>query len=336
MSETVAELPDVEVVADRPPERVDTPVARLWRRYCTLALVDDEGQELYLSELRITLDVRQFDNQSPNTADVYIYNPAPDTVWKLEREFKRLVIWAGYEDLLGPIFEGTIKQFRYGRLSATDTFLNLRVADGDVAYTQAVINTTLSAGATAEDCVNAILEVLRPFGIQRGTIEGLPPDQSPRAITLSGNVRDVLRDLASSWRTSWSFQLMRLNITPLDWKGINEQDPIVLNAATGLINRPEQTLEGIRVRCLLNPRLTANSTIKLDNASIQRGAYDLSYLGEGQNEQLRNIRITEDGLYRVLSVDHFGDTHGNDWYSDVVCVAVGDPIPIPQAQRGRT
>jgi hypothetical protein len=311
------------------------PLARLWRRYFSVVLTGADGQRISLAELRCTFDVRQFDAQSPNTADIYLYNLSQNTARELEREYSRIALWAGYEQLFAPIFEGTVKQFRYGRSSPTETYLNLRCADGDVAYTQATMNVTLSAGATAEDKVAAILQALEPFQITRGNITGLPPDRSPRALTLTGNVRDILRELCLTWGVSWSFQRMQLTIAPLAGRASEEQ-AVVLNAATGMIGRPEQTQEGIKARCLINPRLGVNSTVQIDNASIQRGAYDLSYLGETQNEMLRNVRVTEDGLYRVLAVDHYGDTRGNDWYSDLVCVAIGDPVTPPQAQRGRS
>jgi hypothetical protein len=310
------------------------PLGRLWRRYFSVVLTTTEGSRVSIADLRCTFDVRQFDNQSPNTADVYLYNLSENTARTLQQEFTRVSVWAGYETLFYPIFEGTVKQFRYGRSSPTDTFLNLRCADGDVAYNQATINVTLAAGCTAEDKVAAMLTVLENFQITRGEISGLPTERSPRAVVLSGNVRDLLRELCSAWGCSWSFQGMRLTILPLGTQPFGEQ-PIVLNSSTGMIGRPEQTLEGIRVRTLLNPRITVHSGVLIENRSIQLGQYDLSYLGEVQNTMLRDVRITEDGLYRVLAVDHFGDTKGTDWYSEIVCIASGDPVTIPQAQRGR-
>jgi hypothetical protein len=316
-------------------ESVVVPVARQWKRFCSVVLTDSQDRRISIGDLRCSFDIRQFDLQAPNTADIIIYNLSETTRRELSREYSRVALWAGYESNLAPIFEGTVKQFRDGRASPVDTYLNIRAADGDVAYTQATINVTLAAGATAEDVVTELLKVLETFGVQRGRIEGLPPDRSPRAIVLSGMVRDLLREFCNGWGLSWSFQGQRLDIVPREGR-VGEGDPIVLNSATGLIGRPEQTIEGIRVRCLLNPQIRVNSTLQIDNKPIQRGQYDLSYLGEVQNELLDLVRVTDDGLYRVIAVDHIGDTHGQDWYCEIVCLALGDPITIPQAQRGRT
>lgn len=316
-------------------EQLGVPEARLWRRYVNLVLSNASGDRIELSDFRIQFEVRQFDNQSPNTADLLIYNPAEATAKRVEREFTRVALWAGYESRLGPIFEGTVKQFRRGRLSATDTYLNLRCADSDIAYISAIISTTLAAGSTAEDAVTAIMAVLEPLGVRRGYIAPLPQERSPRALVLHGNVRDVLRELAQSWGMSWSLQRGALTILPLIGPG-PPRDTIVLNAATGMIGMPEQTIEGINVRSLLNPLIEVGTRLHIDNSSIQRYRADLSHLGEVRNTLIEQTRIAEDGFYRVLAVDHIGDTFSENWYSEITCMALDSTLPLGSAQRGRT
>lgn len=312
-----------------------TPLARQWIRFLNIVLIPDRGENIGLGDLRCTFDVRQFDRQSPNTADIFVYNLSDTTKARLRGEFTKVSVRAGYQSNFAPIFEGSIKQFRSGRQSSTDTFLNIRAADGDVAYTQGTIQTTLAAGASAEDIVAAILVALAPLGVTRGQVSGLPTTRSIRAVVLSGMVRDVLRELCQGWNLVWSIQNGRLDIRPVLGRPDN-RDAIVLNSATGMIGRPEQTIEGIKVRCLLNPQITVGRVVHINNTSVQRGQYDLSNFGAVQNEMLERVRVTEDGFYRVISIDHVGDTHGQEWYSEIVCIAVGDPITIPQAQRGRS
>jgi hypothetical protein len=52
---------------------------------------------------------------------------------------------------------------------------------------------------------------------------------------------------------------------------------VVLTADTRLIGMPTQTMDGIMVKCLLNPLLLVNGRIKLDNASIQLAAQSPAY-----------------------------------------------------------
>ncbi len=308
---------------------------RHYLRKCSLVVADAAGAGTELSELRTIFDVRAFDFQSPNTAVITVYNLSPDIGKKLQKEGTRVILKAGYESAdYGIIFSGQIKQFRTGRVDPTTTFFEIRAQDGDVAYNVSTINVTLAAGSTAEDALAAVLDALKPYNVTRGFIGTLPPDRSIRAQVFSGMTRDVLRDLSQTWGMTWSIQGGKLTILPLTGRAL-PGDAIVLTSASGLIGRPEQTIDGIKARALLNPELVAGRTVRIDNTSITRGQYNLAYLGDLQNEMLNQVRVTEDGIYRVISVDYTGDTRGQDWYADIICIALGDPISVGLGQRGR-
>lgn len=336
MSETT--LPPMVVTAPAAPPPAEPPApasgAAQWLRKLKLIVMNERGQGLDLSDLRVTFQVRAADIQTPNTADIMVYNLSDETARLVQAEFKRVTLQAGYASNFGTIFEGTVKQFRRGRESPVDTYLNLRCADGDVAYNWATINVTLAAGATAQDTLAKIEEALRPFNVTLGYVADLPDQPLPRAQTYSGMVRDALRDLSAAWGMSWSIQSGRLTILPLTGRAL-PGDAIVLNSASGMIGMPEQTLDGILARALLNPRLEIGRTVQIDNHSVQQGKYAFGYQAEVMNNLLKDVRIAEDGFYRVLCADHIGDTRGQHWYTDIVCIAVGDPITIQQAARGR-
>lgn len=337
MSGTTADV-DVTVTAPAPSPaaaRTDISGDAQWLRRVQLTLTDDNNQQLDLSELRVSFAVRQSDAQTPNTLDVVVYNPAEETARKVQREFRRVKLQAGYKGHVATIFDGSIIQARYGRDNATDTYLNIRAADGDQAYNSSTISVTLAAGATAADILAAVMRALAPFGVTAGYIAPMPGISLPRARTFDGMTRDVLRRISQEMGTSWSIQGSRLTVVPLTGQALPD-DPIILDAGSGLIGMPEQTLDGIQARALLNPKIKACGTVRINNKSIQEGRYNLAYLGEVQNNYLRtNVRITDDGLYRVIVADHFGDTHGNPWYTDIICVALGDPITMAQGNRGR-
>jgi hypothetical protein len=47
--------------------------------------------------------------QTPNSADVRIYNVADSTAERIKNEFTQVVIQAGYQANFGLVFRGTIK-----------------------------------------------------------------------------------------------------------------------------------------------------------------------------------------------------------------------------------
>jgi hypothetical protein len=125
---------------------------------------------------------------------------------------------------------------------------------------------------------------------------------------------------------SWGIDQGQVNITTL--AGYLPGEAVDLTSLTGLVGIPEQSENGVQVKCLLNPRLSTGGLVRIDNKSINqlfqqnpRGApvaYN-SYVG------LQFLAsVTNDGVYRVFVVEHEGDTRGGPWYSDLVCLAV-DP-----------
>ena len=42
----------------------------------------------------------------------------------------------------------------------------------------------------------------------------------------------------------------------------------------------------------------------------------------------------EDGFYRIIKVEFSGDTHGNDWYANIVCIGIDDTMHLPLDQLG--
>ena len=52
----------------------DSQKTRQYDRFASVELETEGGDRVTLSDLRTTFDVRQFDRQSPNTADIFIYN----------------------------------------------------------------------------------------------------------------------------------------------------------------------------------------------------------------------------------------------------------------------
>lgn len=308
---------------------------RQWLRKCSLLVSRPDGQALDLSQLRVTFKILQAEIQTPNVAWIRVYNPAPDTVRRIgpQREFTRVILQAGYEEgNFGIIFDGQIKQAKHGRDNAIDTYLEIAAADGDTAYNSAVVSLTLAAGSTTRDIINQAARAMAPYNVTLGPLpDNLPNTRLPRAITLHAMARDVMRAAAAWAGCNWSIVNGQITFTPVG--GYVEGEAVVLTAYTGMVGMPEQTQDGIMVRCLLNPRIFPGRRIKLDNDSIQQARLNLSYTGELQNEQLPPLQ--NDGFYRVVAVDWVGDTRGQEWYNELTCLSI-DPtamVPISQASR---
>ena len=306
-------------------------MAQQWLRYCKLTVAGG-GDSVDLSQLRIRFQVTQHNLQSPNVGDITISNLSDQTVKRIKGEGTEVTLEAGYEENPGLIFKGQIIQKRSGRENPVDTYLNIIAQGGDQAYNHAVVSKTLAAGHTYKDQVMTAYEALKPFGITLGKIADLGDKKMPRARVMFGMARDILRTIAISTGTSWSIQNNELTVTKNNEP--KEGGAIVLNSRTGLIGLPVQSIDGILVTCLLNPQIGPGSLIQIDQASVQEAKLSADYTAVVNNAMIPST--ADDGYYKCLVVNHIGDTRGDPWYTQILCLRADGkgPIPLSIASQG--
>lgn len=291
-------------------------------RRCNLVVSGASGDGLDLSSLRIQFKIKKSDAQTPNTAEIRVYNLAPDTAKQIRKEFTRVVLQAGYESNYGVIFDGNIKQVRMGRENGTDTYIDIAAGDGDDAYNYAVVNTTLAAGAKQSDQINAAANSMASKGVKQGFIADTGSASLPRGKVMYGNARDYLRQSAEASGTTWSVQDGKLQLVSLT--SVLPNQAVLLTSKTGLVGTPEQTNDGIKAKCLLNPMLKIGVRVKINEEDVNEAKLPDSDKNDAANKP---ADISKDGIYRLLVVEHSGDTRGNDWYSDLVCLDVDASAP---------
>lgn len=305
-------------------------------RKCSLIVGNDQGNAIDLSALRFRFSIRRGDIQTPNSADIRVYNLSDATADHIRQmlptpEFTRVVVQGGYEGNYGVLFDGEIKQIRRGRESQTDTYLDITAADGDRAYNFSMTAMSLAAGSTPNNHVQCILKDMATHGVTQGYVPDLPGNPLPRGKVLYGMNKDLLRNIAKNTQTAWSIQDGKLVMIPLTAYLPGEVP--VITSATGMIGLPEQTQNGIKVKVLLNPNLKIGQKVILDNKSIQQYRYSLSPLQKGANEaRATAIKTNNDGQYYVMVAEHTGDTRGTEYYTDLLCLAI-DATMTPELAK---
>lgn len=288
-------------------------------RKVTLLVVDAGGKTLDLSELRIRFAVKQSSAETPNAADIRVYNLSPDTAVQVKTQFKKVILQGGYDSNFGVIFQGNIKQVIIGRESATDTFIDIIAGDGDLAYNFAIVATSLVKGSTQNDQISACLAATAPLGVTAGGNSTVSATQKrPRGKVLFGNARTYLREVAQTTQSTWSVQNEQVQFVPA--KSYLPGTAVLLTATTGMVGTPQQTTQGVNVKCLLNPYIKINGRVKLDNKTVQLLKVDLTLKPGGQTNV--QMPLATNGVYFVLAVEHSGDTRGVDWYTNVICLYI--------------
>ena len=304
-------------------------------RKLTLAVGNAAGQATDFSNQRCVFSVRRGDFQTPNSCDVRIYNLSQKTANSLTdpAQFTQVAIQAGYEGNFGLIFRGTIKQVRLGRVDARDSYVDITAADGDEAYNFSPMALSLAAGSTPKSDLQAFIRSMAEAGVSQGYAPQFSESGRVRGRVFYGLTRDELRQFAKDNDVVWSIQDGQLTLIP-QVSYIPGEVPVI-SPQTGLLGIPEQTQNGILMRVLLNPSLKIGQRVLLQSNAINQYRYGLDVQSQATNPLLaRSIKTSADGTYYVMKADHNGDTRGNDWYTQLTCLAVDATVPPNLASQG--
>lgn len=299
-----------------------------WKRECQVIIgAGAAGLGLKVSSLRIEFKIIKTFGRTPNTALVKIYNLTPDHENQIKGEFDEILVNAGYQNASLLIFRGNIRHvFRYR--DGNDHITEIDAADGDKDFRKTIVNFTLARGSSAAQLLD---QVVGKFSTTKKGHTVVKDRRRLRGVVVSGMARDVLDQLAAESDAHWSIQDGVLQIVPVD--STLPTEAIVLRSDTGLLGAPEIDNIGITATCLLNPRIRVGGKVWLDNngfkAKIARELETKPGAKPVKTKKHRGeiARLDPDGVYKVYRLEHQGDTHANDWTTEVKCVGLDKAIP---------
>lgn len=258
--------------------------------------------------LRVSFKAKKTGKADPNTLDLGIYNLSAATRAKVSADERpAVVLMAGYKGAAGVIFAGPARTIDHVREGA-DWKTHITCGDGEQAYV-GVSSFSFKAGSRKGDVVARVTEDLKQLGIdtgdakralQEGGIAGLK-EYFTQGYAAAGRSMKELDRLAQACGFEYSIVDGRLVITQLE-RPTNEE-MVVLSPATGLIGSPdhgapEKGAEEKKAVSLLKARALLN----------------------GELRPLRGMRLetsSRSGNYRIETVEHVGDSHGPEWFSNV-------------------
>jgi hypothetical protein len=265
-----------------------------------------------VSELRCTFSVEKSMTTDPNPSIIQIYNLAPNTRNEILTNGTRVIIEAGYRGpQFGLIFDGDIVRSLKRGPSSNTKITEIIAQDGDVFLNSGFISVSYAAGQTSEDIIRGMAGISDPY-ISVGCVsENLKGMQLARGKALFGQPKDYAREIAKGEGALFYVCDRQINLVkPMD---LPTDEIISLTPRSGLIGSPEQTEDGVKARCLLNPLLNLNKLVHIDNDLVQEDA---------------KFGALSTGVYKIISLTHKGDTRGQDWYTDFIGIA--QPGLIPQ------
>jgi hypothetical protein len=293
------------------------------RKYQIL-VSDQSGNALDVSELRCTFSICKKANQATNYADISIYNLDAPTEQAIIKEGYKVIVLAGYQDgAFGKIFEGEVFQPLWEREGVVDYKLTLHCIDGDSFMNGNFVEAALASGYDYSLMIQTMAAKARTKMPVGSITESLSDSKAPRGRILFGDPREMLRNIARDNNASFFSEHGLLHMANI--VDVPSGDAFVLSPESGLIGTPCQTDEGFSFRCLINPNIqvingqNTQMYVKLDNSAIRQ---EKAHIG-----QIISM-LDQDMTGKVIEIEATGDTRGDAWWFDVVCVSKGGKVPL--------
>lgn len=261
-------------------------MSRLWDRAVAVTVLPPGQPGLRIEGLRITFTVEKTSSAAPNSLEVRITNPSDDTARALIKRDYTLLLEAGYRDNAELLYAGDILTAQ-DRWEAPDRTLVLSCGDGAKAIRSSTIFASFRGGTGARQIFQRLADSL---GLPLGSVQGLDDAQFLSGFSTAGSTRAALDTLARRLGLSWSVQDGELVVRKAGEPERGEM--VLLSEESGLIGSPERDDKGVRFKSLLQPRIRPGRRVRVQSRALS-------------------------GDFLVEKVTHSGDTHGDDWSTDV-------------------
>jgi len=271
----------------------------LFKRTAAIDVELKSNEVLRVRDLRVQFQVEKTKDSTANKAEIKITNLSQETRNKIREKDALIRVFAGYEGDIGEVllFSGN-SQHIVNNWETPDIITNIEAQDGQRQLRETRVSFSYGNRTNANTILNRLaneigLPLRQDFNVQ-GNYQGY---------SFNGRARDGMDEVCRRFNHTWSIQDGEILIVPRE--GNTGRLATVLSPTTGLVNTPERlsdqegkfdeaiekSLEW-KLTSLLNPRLSCGALVQLESRQAN-------------------------GLFQIEKVRHYGDTRGQEWYSEI-------------------
>lgn len=272
---------------------------------------------LRIEGLKIVFDVQKDAKTSANMARIQIYNLAKETRHERFKEMKdQIILRAGYADeSLDEIFYGDLITVAHPK-TGPDIITTIEANDGQAALRGGFSSRSYKENVSVKQ---VITDVAKDLGIPLKSLDWnkLVTDQRfLQGFAVHGRASDALDKVTARAGLEWSIQGNQLQI--LQKGGVIPIDPSqipIVSPGHGLIGSPSRL-----------QRLQGDSPDKKPPGWEIKSNL-IGRLEPGGQIGLMSEDVPKPTAFRIQSVHHQGDTHGEDWSTTTEALDPGVLIP---------
>lgn len=272
-----------------------------WGRIVEATITGKAGT-LKVDKLKIDATGQKGIGSKQNTATISIWNLTKSHRKQLGEEFDKIELKVGYRD--GPlftIFKGDIRDVTT-TLEGADIKSEMECGDGDEGINKGAVSKTFPAGTKPKAIVDYLAGEMP--GTTKGEMKGiadLPAYKRP--VSLYGWAFREMDKLGREHGFYWSVQNGQVEAVK------NDQvlsGTVVLSKDNGLIEIPEITDKGVKVKCLIRPDIAPGRSIDVRS----------DFLAEESGKE-KSKSDEGGGLYRVAELSFDLTNRGQNFYYEV-------------------
>lgn len=257
-----------------------------------------------IEQLRVSFKVSKALTKDPNTCEVKIYNLSASSRANLPGTGAKLLLRAGYQSTEEQIFIGDARTIESKREGA-DWITTIKCGDGERAVQFARVSASFGPGVPVADALRTIGKAAK---IDTGNLEkvaaGIPTSkQYTQGYAAHGN---ALHELEKALKfAGYELSIQDGALLVLKPGETTTEEVIELSESSGLIG---------------SPAVAGGEKKEGKNKPASKPVLKAKSLLQGQLRCGRKVSLKSrayNGLYRIVKVEHSGDTHGGDWYSNL-------------------
>jgi len=276
-----------------------TDAGRLWQRAWSVTV-----DTIKTDQLRVEFTVKKTLTANPNTCDLKLYNLSETTRAQIQRKRVPVILVAGYQTTSEIIFSGTARTVDHVREGA-NWVTHIQCGDGEMAFTDSLSTISQAPGVTVQDQLARIIGDMNintrdaVAAIRSGKLLFAFP-RLQQGYTAQGKTVRLLDAALRPHGIHWSIQNMTLQL--LQGSAPTSDTAVLLSPASGLIGSPDHGApqkDGaptyIKLKSLLQPSIRPGRVLQLRTQAFN-------------------------GDYVTQKVEHKGDSHGQEWITEIECL----------------
>lgn len=255
------------------------------------------------NEQRLGFTVQKNTMGSVNSSQIVIYNLSQKTRQIIAKSGTNIILQAGYKQgnlTLQTIAKGSVSNTISERQGG-DIITTINALDGAQGTAIGRFSNSYKGQIELSKIVEDVARKIPGVQVSKNEIK-LTDKMGKKGATFTGRCTHILDRLSRHWGFSWSIQNGVFKALPDESTSGNLFEISTklgnLIHTTPRIDNVLQVVTGVEINSVLDPRIQPYDQVKLTSS----------------------VSPSLDGTYQITNLTHSGDTHGNQWVTNLQCL----------------